>query len=122
MAYESRLDVVLRLRMSGAIPTFPHAVVVCTGTVFLSRLFPLRKATVRFVMSISMKQIVSHWTDFHALSSSKPIFNALLVPITVHECTAGTLKGALDVDNINVMRGVHNVNDFYEICYFLSCF
>jgi len=80
---ESRLDVVLKLRMIGAIPAFPHAFMVCTGTFFLFRRFPLRKAIVGFVMYLSMEQLVTHWTEYHELSSSKPNFNALLVPITL---------------------------------------
>jgi len=27
------------------------------------------------------------------------------------------LKVAVDVGNINVMRGIYSVNDFHEICY-----
>jgi len=88
---------------------------VCTGTGFLFRRFPLRDVTVRFDMSISMEQLLSQWTDFHELSSSKPTFNAHLVPLTLHYCTTG----ALNV--VNVIRGIHNVNGFHEICY-LKCF
>jgi len=63
----TRLHLVLRLRMSGAIPLLLlYALMAWAGEAFLGAVEKLRKTTIRFVMSVGM-ELGSHWTDFNEI-------------------------------------------------------
>jgi hypothetical protein len=67
----TRLRLVSRLRMSGAIPLLLLcALMAWTGEAFLGAFAKLRKPAIRFVMSVRSSvgmELGSHWTGFHEI-------------------------------------------------------
>jgi hypothetical protein len=72
--------------MIGSVPPFPLMPSWCVQIqfTFLGAFTYEKRLLASSYQSDGMEQVVTHWTDFHKLSSSKPTCNARRVPITLH--------------------------------------